>query len=184
MELAGKHVIVTGAGNGIGRACALAFAAEGPARLVVADLDSELAEAVAAEAGPAAVAATVDVGREAEIQRLIADAREASEPIDLFFSNAGVPGPPGGPEADDGELQLTWEVNVMAHVWAARALVPLDEGEEQHPGHRQPERGQFRRAENEVEHTNRGEENDDAGIAENPFEPIVPDLQAAISVTA
>ena len=45
-------------------------------------------------------------------------------PIDLFFSNAGVPGPPGGPEADDAGLELAWKVNVMAHVWAARALVP------------------------------------------------------------
>jgi NAD(P)-dependent dehydrogenase (short-subunit alcohol dehydrogenase family) len=124
MELAGKHVIVTGAGNGIGRACALAFAAEQPARLVVADLDGDRAEAVAREAGEVAVAATVNVGREAELQRLIADAREAGGPIDLFFSNAGVPGPPGGPEAPDDELQLTWEVNVMAHVWAARALLP------------------------------------------------------------
>jgi NAD(P)-dependent dehydrogenase (short-subunit alcohol dehydrogenase family) len=124
MEIAGKHVIVTGAGNGIGRACALAFAAEGSARLVVADLDSERAEAVAAEAGSGAVAAKVDVSRQAEIQRLIADAREAGGPIDLFFSNAGVPGPAGGPEADDEELQLTWQINVMAHVWAARELLP------------------------------------------------------------
>jgi NAD(P)-dependent dehydrogenase (short-subunit alcohol dehydrogenase family) len=124
MELAGKHVIVTGAGNGIGRACALAFASEGAARVVVADLDFERAEAVAGEAGSAAVATEVDVSRETEIQRLVAEARQASGPIDLFFSNAGVPGPPGGPEAPDDELQLTWEVNVMAHVWAARALLP------------------------------------------------------------
>jgi NAD(P)-dependent dehydrogenase (short-subunit alcohol dehydrogenase family) len=124
MELAGKHVIVTGAGSGIGRAVAIRFAAEGAARVVVADLDGGRAEAVAKEAGLHAVAAAVDVGRESEIQALIDGARQAGGPIDLFFSNAGVPGPPGGPEAPDDELQRTWEINVMAHVWAARALLP------------------------------------------------------------
>lgn len=124
MELAGKHVVVTGAGSGIGRAVALRFAAEGAARVVVADLDGDRAESVAGEAGPAAVGAAVDVGREAELQALIAEAQRDGGPIDLFFSNAGVPGPGGGPEAPDDELQRTWEVNVMAHLWAARALLP------------------------------------------------------------
>ncbi len=121
MELTGKHVVVTGAGSGIGRACARRFASEG-ARVVVADLNLEPVEAVAQEIGGLAVQA--DVGREAAIKDLIARARDSGGPIDLFFSNAGVPGPPGGPEAPDDELQATWEVNVMAHVWAARELVP------------------------------------------------------------
>jgi NAD(P)-dependent dehydrogenase (short-subunit alcohol dehydrogenase family) len=124
VELAGKHVVVTGAASGIGRAVALRFAVEGAARVVVADLNRERAEAVAEEAGEMAVAAGVDVGQEIELQALIADAREHGGPIDLFFSNAGVPGPPGGPEAPDEELQRTWEINVMAHLWAARALLP------------------------------------------------------------
>jgi NAD(P)-dependent dehydrogenase (short-subunit alcohol dehydrogenase family) len=120
MELTGKHVVVTGAGSGIGRACARRFAAEG-ARVVVADLRLEPAEQVAREIG--GIAVQTDVSREREIAALVARAREDG-PIDLFFSNAGVPGPPGGPEAPDDELQATWEVNVMAHVWAARALLP------------------------------------------------------------
>ena len=121
MELAGKHVVVTGAASGIGRACATRFAQEG-ARVVLADRDEERVHAVADEIGAIAVGA--DVGREADIIALIGAAEERHGPIDLFFSNAGVPGPGGGPEVPDDELQLTWEINVLAHVWAARALLP------------------------------------------------------------
>jgi NAD(P)-dependent dehydrogenase (short-subunit alcohol dehydrogenase family) len=120
VELAGKHVVITGAGSGIGRACAVRFAAEG-ASVVVSDRDGERVEAVAREIGARPL--TADVSRDSEIQALIAQASEDGE-IDLFFSNAGIAGPPGGPAAPDDELQLTWEVNVMAHVWAARALLP------------------------------------------------------------
>lgn len=121
MELTGKHVVVTGAASGIGRACARRFASEG-ARVVVADLELEAAETVASEIGGLAIEA--DVGKEAEITALVHRAREAGGPIDMFFSNAGVPGPAGGPEASDAELQATWEINVMAHIWAARAVLP------------------------------------------------------------
>ena len=121
MELAGKHVVITGAASGIGRACALRFASEG-ARVVVADLNLPAAERVATEIGSLAV--QTDVGSEDSIIELVKRAREDGGPIDLFFSNAGVPGPGGGPEASDDELQLTWQVNVMAHVWAARAVLP------------------------------------------------------------
>jgi NAD(P)-dependent dehydrogenase (short-subunit alcohol dehydrogenase family) len=121
VELAGKHVVITGAASGIGRACATRFAADG-ARVVIADLDGERAEAVAREIDARAV--RTDVSREADIATLVATAEELGGPIDLFFSNAGVGGPPGGPEADDAGLQMAWQVNVMAHVWAARALLP------------------------------------------------------------
>jgi NAD(P)-dependent dehydrogenase (short-subunit alcohol dehydrogenase family) len=89
---------------------------------VVADLNADAARSVAGEFG--GLGAPVDVSSEASIAALIEAAREAHGPIDLFFSNAGVPGPAGGPEAPDAELQSTWEINVMAHVWAARALLP------------------------------------------------------------
>jgi NAD(P)-dependent dehydrogenase (short-subunit alcohol dehydrogenase family) len=121
MDLRSKHVVVTGAGSGIGRACAIRFAAKG-ARVVVADLNLKAAQATAAEIDGLAV--ETNVGQEAEIVALIAQAKEVGGPIDLFFSNAGVPGPAGGPEAPDAELQTTWEINVLAHVWAARALLP------------------------------------------------------------
>jgi NAD(P)-dependent dehydrogenase (short-subunit alcohol dehydrogenase family) len=128
VELAGKHVVVTGAASGIGRACATRFANEG-ARVVVADRDEARMGAVADAIGAQAVRA--DVGREADIVALIAAAQDRHGAIDLFFSNAGVAGPGGGPEAPDDELKLTWEINVMAHIWAARALLPgwLERGE-------------------------------------------------------
>jgi NAD(P)-dependent dehydrogenase (short-subunit alcohol dehydrogenase family) len=121
MELTDRHVVVTGAGSGIGYACARRFAAEG-ARVVVADVNFEPVQSLADEIG--GLATQTDVSREVEIAELVARAREANGPIDLFFSNAGVGGPGGGPEAPDDELQRTWEINVMAHIWAARAVLP------------------------------------------------------------
>ncbi len=121
MELHERHVVITGAASGIGRACATAFAAEG-ARLVLADRDSAALDAVADELG--AIAVRADVGREADIQALVDAARGHHGPIDLWYSNAGVGGPGGGPEAPDAAIQATWEINVMAHVYAARALLP------------------------------------------------------------
>jgi NAD(P)-dependent dehydrogenase (short-subunit alcohol dehydrogenase family) len=113
---------VTGGASGIGAALCRHFAAEG-AHVVVADLDGEGAATVAEEIGGLGV--RTDVGREEEIQALVARAEEAGGPIDLFFSNAGVPGPGGGPvEVPVDAWQPTWEVNVLAHVWAARALLP------------------------------------------------------------
>jgi NAD(P)-dependent dehydrogenase (short-subunit alcohol dehydrogenase family) len=122
MELADRNVVITGAGSGIGRALARRIAAERPRSIVVADIDRQSAETVAHEIGGHAV--QTDVSREHEIRELVERARDAGGPIDLFCSNAGVPGPGGGPEAPDDEWQHTWEVNVMAHVWAARAVLP------------------------------------------------------------
>jgi NAD(P)-dependent dehydrogenase (short-subunit alcohol dehydrogenase family) len=129
MELAGRHVVVTGAGRGIGRALALRFADEGARAVVVSDLDEATAQAVAREAGGLAV--TADVGREKDVHALIARAEEANGPIDLFFSNAGITGPSGGPEVLDADWDLLWRVNTLSHVWAARALLPgmLERGE-------------------------------------------------------
>ena len=122
MELAERNVVITGAGSGIGRAAAQRFAAERPRSIVVADLDLASAEETARDVG--GVAVHVDVGRETSIRELVGRAREAGGPIDLFFSNAGIPGPGGGPDAPDEEWARTWEINTMAHIWAARALIP------------------------------------------------------------
>ena len=122
MELNGRNIVVTGGGSGIGRALVRRMAAEAPKTIVVADLDIDAAQAVAQAVG--GVAVKTDVSRPDEITALVARAEDAGGPIDLFCSNAGIPGPGGGPEAPDEEWQRTWEVNVMAHVWAARAVLP------------------------------------------------------------
>src|SRR3954454_14113545 len=130
MELRDRHAVVTGAASGIGRALAQRFAAEG-ARVVAADLDGDGAAAVAREIGGLAV--RTDVSSEHEIATLVQASEHAHGPIDVFFSNAGVPGPGGGPleATDPAAWQQTWEVNVMSHVWAARAVLPgmLDRGD-------------------------------------------------------
>lgn len=89
---------------------------------MLADLDQAGLEQVAGELAATAVGA--DVALEEEIVALVRRAREAAGPVDVFVSNAGIPGPGGGPECSDEEWQRIWEVNVMAHVWAARALLP------------------------------------------------------------
>src|SRR5215217_4313234 len=122
MELAGRHIVVTGGARGIGRACALRFADEG-ARVTVADLDVQGAIKTAEEIGGHAVG--TDVGREQEILALIDEAERRQGPIDAFFSNAGISGAPGGPtDLLDEDWDVLWRVNVMSHIWAARELVP------------------------------------------------------------
>lgn len=120
MDLKAANVVVTGGGKGIGRALARRVAAEG-ARVVVNDLDAEAAEAVAAEVGGIAVAG--DVSGAEDTGRLVRVARAEFGEIDLFCANAGV-APPGGAEAPDEAWAHAWELNVMAHVYAARALLP------------------------------------------------------------
>ncbi|HEV3128868.1 MAG TPA: SDR family NAD(P)-dependent oxidoreductase [Solirubrobacteraceae bacterium] len=123
MELTDRNVVITGAGSGIGAALARRFAAENPRSLVLADLNLDNVQAVAEQVGGTAL--QTDVGQPAEIEALVARAREVGGPVDVFFSNAGIPGPDGGPpEASDEAWDQAWRVNVMAHVWAARALLP------------------------------------------------------------
>jgi NAD(P)-dependent dehydrogenase (short-subunit alcohol dehydrogenase family) len=129
MQITGRHVVVTGGGGGIGGALARRLDAEGARAVVVADRDLAGASAVADEIDGLAV--QFDAGREDSVDALIAQAVEASGPIDIFISNAGVPGGLGGPEVPDELWEEAWRVNVMAHVWASRALLPdmLERGE-------------------------------------------------------
>jgi NAD(P)-dependent dehydrogenase (short-subunit alcohol dehydrogenase family) len=122
MEVANRHIVVTGAAGGIGRALVRRFDAEGARALVAADRDLDGARSLADEVGGLAI--ELDAGREESVRALVAAATKAHGPIDIFISNAGVPGAMGGPEADDEAWEEAWRVNVMAHVWAARALLP------------------------------------------------------------
>jgi NAD(P)-dependent dehydrogenase (short-subunit alcohol dehydrogenase family) len=124
VDLIDRHIVVTGAAGGIGRALVRRFAAEGARAVVVADRDVEGARALAAEVGAGALAVGFDASREDSVRELIATASEAHGAIDIFLSNAGVGGAGGGPEAADEAWEEAWRVNVMAHVWASRALLP------------------------------------------------------------
>jgi NAD(P)-dependent dehydrogenase (short-subunit alcohol dehydrogenase family) len=124
MELLDKHVVVTGGAGGIGRALVRSFVAEGARAVVVADRELQGASALAQELGASVLAVQFDAGREESVRELIATATDANGPIDIFVSNAGIGGAGGGPEAPDEAWDEAWRVNVMAHVWASRALLP------------------------------------------------------------
>jgi NAD(P)-dependent dehydrogenase (short-subunit alcohol dehydrogenase family) len=118
--VSGAGVVVTGGGGGIGRAIARRLAADG-ARVVLNDLDATAAQAVAEEVGGLAVPG--DAGTEQGIADLIESARDFLGEIDIYCSNAGTAAG-AGPETPDEQWQRAWEVNAMAHVRAARALLP------------------------------------------------------------
>jgi NAD(P)-dependent dehydrogenase (short-subunit alcohol dehydrogenase family) len=130
MELSDRVVVVTGGASGIGRALALRCADEGARAVVVADLDAAGAHAVATAIGDRALGIACDVAIEAQVGDLVAQVERAFGPIDLFCANAGVA--VGTDEATpDAEWDLAFAVNVRAHVYAARALLPgwLERGE-------------------------------------------------------
>lgn len=128
MELSGKNVVVTGGANGIGRALCERFAKEGAAHVTVVDLDADAAGGVADSIG--GTARRVDVADRGEIEALVREVEAARGPIDLFVSNAGI-AIAGGPEVEVETWNRIWDVNVMAHVHAAHAVLPsmLERGE-------------------------------------------------------
>src|SRR4029077_19639779 len=127
VKVAGKIVVVTGGAKGIGQALCDRFHREGAKKVVVADIDIGNAEVVATAVGGAAH--RCDVTKEADIKHVIDDTEAKYGPIDLFCSNAGVAtgfdmkkeNAAGDP---DDVWTFGWQLHVMAHVYAARALVP------------------------------------------------------------
>ncbi len=121
MDIKDRIAVVTGAAGGIGRALALRFAAAGAKRVVCVDIDADGAAETAREIG--GISRRVDVSSEDEIRELIEFVESTEGPIDLFCSNAGI-SIRGGPEVANDAWQRIWDINVMAHVFAARHLVP------------------------------------------------------------
>lgn len=131
MRLRNKVVVVTGGAHGIGRALARRFNAEGARLVVVADQDVDGANAVAAEIGGVAMGADVSV--EDDIIRVTSETEREYGQIDLFCSNAGIicEDPTTAASTSSDVWDRMWSVNVMAHVYAARAALPamLERGE-------------------------------------------------------
>ena len=121
MQVKDKIVVVTGGASGIGRELARRFTAEGAAMVVVADMNENGVRSVAEEIGGLAMAANVAV--EDDIKALVKFAEDQAGPIDLFCSNAGI-AVHGDLENSNEEWQRVWDVNLMSHVYAARAVVP------------------------------------------------------------
>ncbi len=121
MKLDGKCVVITGGASGIGAALARRFAAENARGVVVADVQDAALEAVAKDVDGLAV--HCDVTDEAQVRALVDAAEGRYGPIDLFCSNAGIV-LPGGEDSSDRDWERSLGVNVMAHIYAARALVP------------------------------------------------------------
>jgi NAD(P)-dependent dehydrogenase (short-subunit alcohol dehydrogenase family) len=128
MNVAGKIVVVTGGGSGIGKAMCHAFHRAGAAKVVVADIDSAAADQVAKATNGRAF--SCDVAQEAQLKTLIETTESDHGPIDLFCSNAGIASgfdqrAENAAAAPDEIWNRAWSLNVMAHVYAARALIPL-----------------------------------------------------------
>ena len=126
MRPAGSVAVVTGGASGIGRALCLALAAQDAAGVVVADLDGAGAAQVAAEieaGGHRALAVTADMSSAADVEALVKQAESTFGRIDLFCSNAGIIAR-GGIEVPDAAWERSWAVNVQAHVYVARAVLP------------------------------------------------------------
>lgn len=128
MQLKDSVIVVTGGGSGIGAALCERFAADRPRSIVVADMDLAGAQRVAARITAATPDVDVrpvqlDVSVEAEVASLIEDTTARDGTIDLFCANAGI-GTGAGIEAADEVWRRIIDVNVMAHVYASRALLP------------------------------------------------------------
>jgi len=121
VEIKGKVVVVTGGASGIGAALVRRFAREGAGGIVVADLDLPQAQLVADEVK--GLALRIDVSNEADVQAMIEEATQRFGHVDVLCSNAGI-ALGGGVDASNADWQRIWEINLMAHVYGARAVLP------------------------------------------------------------
>ncbi|CAH0133470.1 SDR family NAD(P)-dependent oxidoreductase [Roseomonas sp. CECT 9278] len=125
MDFSGKVAVVTGGGNGIGRAACLGFAAHG-ARVLVVDRDEAAAAAVAAEIGGAALACAADVTRAADVAGYVARALDAFGRIDCFHNNAGIEGKVAPVvEYEDADFDAIMAVNVKGVFLGLKHVLPV-----------------------------------------------------------
>jgi NAD(P)-dependent dehydrogenase (short-subunit alcohol dehydrogenase family) len=124
MDPEGKVAVVSGAAGGIGGALVRALLARGARSVVAADLDREGVERLSSDVGEGRVVPrALDVTDEAATKALVEEVQGTFGPIDVWFANAGL-ATGGGPETSDVDWERQWRVNVMSHVYAARALLP------------------------------------------------------------
>lgn len=123
MEMNGKVAVITGSASGIGKAIAQRFAQEG-SKVMVADLNGDEAQSTAAEIG--GIAMQCDVSSEEQIIALVAETEQQLGPVDLFCSNAGIylGEDSHSASASNEAWKTSWDVHVMSHVFAARAVLP------------------------------------------------------------
>ena len=121
MDVKDRIAVITGGASGIGRSFAERLHADGARHVVIVDRDAEGAKAVAESIG--GTAAGIDVSDEKSIQTLVDETEREQGPIDIFFSNAGYV-TLGGLEAPVEDLQRMWDVHVVAHIYAARTMIP------------------------------------------------------------
>ena len=132
MDIKDKVAVVTGGGSGIGRALCIRFADEGARGVVVSDINGEGVEETRQMIGDRCphIGLQTDVAKENDIQALVDASLQEFGQIDLFCSNAGI-FTPGGENVSDEAWQSIWDINVMSHIFAARAVLPhmLERGE-------------------------------------------------------
>ncbi len=132
MQVKDKVVVVTGGASGIGKSLCLRFAKEGARAVVVSDIDADGVAATCSEMDSAAqsLAVVTDVGREEQVAQLAQQTLAEFGQIDLFCSNAGI-FTAGNENVPTDAWQRIWDINVMAHIFAARAALPhmLERGE-------------------------------------------------------
>jgi NAD(P)-dependent dehydrogenase (short-subunit alcohol dehydrogenase family) len=126
VQIAESIIVITGGGSGIGAGLARRFVDAGAASVIVADLDGDNAAKVAADLGDRVSAVKLDVTDETAVAQVVQAVLDRHGRIDLFCCNAGIPTGVGleGGEAADRAWQRAWEIHVMAHVYAARAVIP------------------------------------------------------------
>ena len=123
MDPDGKIVVVTGAAGGIGGQLVRALLARGAHRVIAADLDGDGVATLSEELGERVAARTLDVSDEPATRALIEEIEDSVGPIDVWFANAGIASG-AGPQDPDEAWNAQWSINVMSHVYAARALLP------------------------------------------------------------